>query len=124
MGTLTRASTGGGEPREGSVLVQEMTTGFLKGAEAGTTAAKPATLTHKLSKKSDPGNIDGAAAAGKGGDSSKEKAVNATDAGDGNSYSLKKRGKSDRGKYSGSSNENGASKNRMPKRQKRGVDVG
>lgn len=121
--TLTRAAAGGGVSRGGSVLVQKMTTGAVKGAEAGATAVKPLSLTPTLSQKSVPGKNDGGAAAVEGGDGPKEKAVNANDPGDGNSNSLKKRGKSDGGKYSGSSNENGASRNRTPKRQKRGVDV-
>mmetsp|Transcript_19634 Transcript_19634/g.41179 ORF Transcript_19634/g.41179 Transcript_19634/m.41179 type:complete len:391 (-) Transcript_19634:210-1382(-) len=51
-------------------------------------------------------------------DGEKEKAA-ANDAGDGNSNSSKKRAKSDGGKNSGSSIENGTPKNRSSKRQKR-----
>jgi len=121
---LARAAAGVGGSRGGSVLDQVMTTGVVKGTDTGTTAAKPATLPPKLSKKYVPGNNDWAAASAEGGGGAKEKVANFNDdAGDGNSNTVKKRGKSDGGKNSGSSNENGANKNRMPKRQKRGVDV-
>mmetsp|Transcript_20903 Transcript_20903/g.37742 ORF Transcript_20903/g.37742 Transcript_20903/m.37742 type:complete len:360 (+) Transcript_20903:257-1336(+) len=114
--TSTRAAAGGGS-RGAGVPVQE-TTAVVAGAEAGTAAAKPATLTPKAPKKPVSGN-DGAAAV-EGEDGAKEMATAANDGGDGNSNSPKKRVKSDGGKNSGSSNENGANKK---KRQKRGVDV-